>query len=177
MNIFALDPNPKVAANFHCDQHLNKMILEAAQMACTVAHMRGTTLRDMPFAYRPTHASHPCTKWLASSNWNLVWLLDMATELDYIRQFVFGSTEHASLAVLRETVWMLAIHEVAELPGEWENWKDKVTPFVRAMPEQFKIMKVPDHVAYREYYRHKNEQWGNTMTWKHRGRPDWMGGV
>lgn len=35
MNIFALDKNPKIAAIYHCDQHLNKMILESCQMLMT----------------------------------------------------------------------------------------------------------------------------------------------
>lgn len=35
MNIFVLDPNPRIAAKYHCDKHVVKMILETAQMLCT----------------------------------------------------------------------------------------------------------------------------------------------
>ena len=35
MNIFALSPVPEVAAKWHCDKHVVKMILESAQMLST----------------------------------------------------------------------------------------------------------------------------------------------
>ena len=36
MNIFYLDKDPVVAAQMSCDKHVVKMILESAQMLCTV---------------------------------------------------------------------------------------------------------------------------------------------
>ena len=36
MNIFVLDYNPQVAAEYHCDKHVVKMILESAQILCAV---------------------------------------------------------------------------------------------------------------------------------------------
>ena len=35
MNIFHLDKNPKICAEYHCDRHVVKMILETAQMLST----------------------------------------------------------------------------------------------------------------------------------------------
>ena len=32
MNIFILDEDPSVAAQYHCDKHVVKMVLETAQM-------------------------------------------------------------------------------------------------------------------------------------------------
>ena len=58
MNIFILDKDPKTAAEYHCDKHVLKMILETAQMLCT-AHWE--TGGQAP--YRATHKNHPCTKW------------------------------------------------------------------------------------------------------------------
>jgi hypothetical protein len=37
MNIFVLHESPRVAATMMCDKHVVKMILETAQMLCTVA--------------------------------------------------------------------------------------------------------------------------------------------
>ena len=34
MNIFVLDKNPVKAAEYHCNKHVVKMILEAGQMLC-----------------------------------------------------------------------------------------------------------------------------------------------
>lgn len=36
MNIFVLDTNLEKCALYHCDKHVIKMILESAQMICTV---------------------------------------------------------------------------------------------------------------------------------------------
>ena len=35
MNIFFLDENPVLAAHYHCDKHVPKMIVEYAQLMCT----------------------------------------------------------------------------------------------------------------------------------------------
>jgi len=35
MNIFALDDNPKIAAQYHNNAHCVKMILECSQLLCT----------------------------------------------------------------------------------------------------------------------------------------------
>ena len=59
MNIFVLHKNPIEAAKMACDKHVVKMILETAQMLCTVAHAHGFEAQ-----YRATHAfcsSHAAT--------------------------------------------------------------------------------------------------------------------
>ena len=40
MNIFILDEDPKRAAEYHCDKHVCKMILESGQMLCTAHWIR-----------------------------------------------------------------------------------------------------------------------------------------
>ena len=35
MNIFYLHPNPKICALYHCDKHINKMMLEYTQILST----------------------------------------------------------------------------------------------------------------------------------------------
>ena len=40
MNIFILDKNPKKAAEYHCDKHVIKMILETSQLLCSVFYYR-----------------------------------------------------------------------------------------------------------------------------------------
>ena len=41
VNIFILDENPKTCAEYHCDKHVIKMILESAQMLSTVSRLNG----------------------------------------------------------------------------------------------------------------------------------------
>ena len=38
MNIFYLSDHPHLCAEFHCDKHISKMIVETAQMLSTAHH-------------------------------------------------------------------------------------------------------------------------------------------
>ena len=69
MNIFILHLNPKKAALMTCDRHCVKMILETAQLLCTISHEYGF---DAP--YGSTHEKHPCTLWIKESKQNWIWL-------------------------------------------------------------------------------------------------------
>tara|TARA_R110002020_G_scaffold447541_1_gene659913 strand:+ start:109 stop:573 length:465 start_codon:yes stop_codon:yes gene_type:complete len=68
MNIFKLDESPVVSAKYACDKHVVKMILESAQMLCSV-HPEGTA------PYKRSFYNHPCTKWVRESARNYEWLL------------------------------------------------------------------------------------------------------
>lgn len=95
MNLFLLDKNPALAAIYHCDKHVVKMILEITQILTTVWHLcasgkkarhkccksddDGTkywteaewqTVYKMKTGsepYRRTHVHHPLVGWTASS--------------------------------------------------------------------------------------------------------------
>jgi hypothetical protein len=65
MNIFYLDKDPVKAAQLQYNKHVVKMILESAQMLCTIHRHFGN--EDVP--YKSTHKNHPSTKW-ARENWS-----------------------------------------------------------------------------------------------------------
>lgn len=44
MNIFVLDYNPKFAAEYHCDKHVVKMILESAQILSSIHRLKNGVL-------------------------------------------------------------------------------------------------------------------------------------
>ena len=58
MNIFVLDYNLEKCAQYHCDRHVVKMILESAQILSTALRMNGIVK-----GYRLTHINHPFTVW------------------------------------------------------------------------------------------------------------------
>lgn len=154
MNIFILDYDLKLSAKYHCDQHVNKMILEAAQMICTVQSLCG--VNNVP--YKPTHPNHPCTKWVRESIDNYIYLLDYAHYLNEEAKVRYNrKSNHKSYDVL-----MSMDFPPGGLPSVG------LTPFARAMPEEFK--KIPDVVeAYRAYYKTKT-----FATWK-LAKPAWIG--
>ena len=133
MNIFILDQDPKIAATMLCDKHVVKMILETAQMLCTISHGLGNAA-----PYRATHKNHPCTLWAAKSKENWDWLLEHGIEMseEYTRRY---GRVHKSLAVIQ---WC------ANIPNP--PAASALTPFAQAMPIQYKDDCAV--TAYRNYY-------------------------
>lgn len=135
MNIFAVDADPTVAAQALHDQHVVKMVLESAQMVCTVVQQHGHAA-----PYKPTHAHHPCVLWASRTAANARWLHDHALALcaEYTRRF---GRRHKSQDVL-EAYGPLMVTLCPE--GTLE-------PFAQAMPDD---CKADDPVqGYRTYYR------------------------
>ena len=133
MNIFVLDSNPVYAAKYHCDSHVIKMILESAQMMCTVLNEQGF---ETP--YKSTHKNHPCTIWLRESIDNWYWLYQLAEELNKQYKLRYQKfSNHKSFDVIRKL-------PTPNLP------KIGLTPFAQAMPDEYRS---EDAVkAYRKYY-------------------------
>jgi hypothetical protein len=70
LNFFFLDRDPKKCARYHGDKHLNKMILEYAQIASTVFWKiapSATAAFPQTAVYKATHTKHPIIKWASSS--------------------------------------------------------------------------------------------------------------
>ncbi len=152
MNIFILDTDVRVCARFHADQHVVKMILESAQMLCTVLHEHGVQA-----PYRPTHRSHPCTLWAGRSLANWLWLRRLALALNREFRYRFRKDrDHASARV------------VAGLPRP--PLRDEgLTPFAQALPD---VYRVPGDAvkAYRAFYIGEKARF---VRWTRRRPPAW----
>ena len=150
MNIFVLDQNPQLAAQYHCDEHVIKMILESAQMLSTV----------LGGPYKPTHQNHPCTVWVRESINNARWLVNLAAYLnDEYRTRYHAANNHKSWNVISD-LWAEKAnhHDLPDVP---------MTAFAQAMPEELRIPTDPVR-AYRQYYRTKSfAKWrqGSPLWW------------
>lgn len=153
MNIFVLDEDLKKAAQYHCDRHVVKMILEYAQILCTVCNLNGA-----PAPYRATHVKHPCVLWAGSSLSNWRWLKRLALELNEEYKFRFQrQADHKSAQVIR------GLPE----PGIEDGG---LTEFVQTMPDQYKNKRSAVK-AYRSYYLNEKIKFA---TWKRRTVPEWF---
>ena len=150
MNIFILDKNPKTAAEYHCDKHVVKMILETAQMLCT-AHWE--TGGQAP--YRSTHKNHPCSKWARENSTNYLWLCELGMELCYEYTNRYGKTHKTQ----QHIEWLTK--NIPNLPD------GKLTEFPQAMPDNYKSNNVVE--AYRNYYMGEKR---NIVKWKN-NVPKW----
>lgn len=56
MNLFWLDNDPVKLAQYHCDKHVVKMVLETAQILCANQWI----VADRIAPYRKTHREKPC---------------------------------------------------------------------------------------------------------------------
>ena len=152
MNIFAVDTDPKIAAQQLCDKHVVKMILESAQMLCSV-FPNG----DAP--YRRAFYNHPCTKWARESAENYEWLLDHAYAMcqEYTRRY---GKVHKSLDAIG---WCGSNYHKLNMP------RKGLTKFAQAMPEQYKNS--CGVTAYRSYY---NGEKAYFAKWSKRETPSWF---
>ncbi len=169
MNIFVLDTNPIIAASYHCDQHLHKMVLESAQMLSTAAHSFFPHLKG--HIYVPSYISHPCTKWVCSSLANMEWVCHLANQLNEIRK-AQGCNRHKSMDVIDAICDQFLLIDP-------ENKMSCPQSFAEAMFLHIKIRKDLSTVQkYQLYYQKKHAQWvldkGAGMSYKNRSVPEFM---
>ena len=166
MNIFALDLNPKIAAQYHNSRHNIKMILEQSQLLCTAhrvldgkeivenryiqgsfpARYRKVKVWKLPDdrdakLYSATHCNHPSAIWCRTNISNYNWLYELTVELCKEYTYRYGKVHKCE----REGLLNLLKTPPNNIPdGEFTQ----VTP---AMPEECIIPN--DSVAsYRNYY-------------------------
>lgn len=153
MNIFILDPDPKLNVQYYIDKHVVKMILEHAQMLSTAVALTGIETE-----YKPTHVNHPCTKWTRESrdNWLYLRLLTAYLHDEWRYRFNHTSRIHRSFQVIREL-------PIPNLPHIG------ITPFAMAMDNSFKISN--DVISnYRNYYVNGKS---HIAQWTKREKPSW----
>ena len=171
MNIFAVNNDPRLAARDLPDKLVVKMPTESLQLLTPWAfNAHGVKIEkpgqkelfdsDKNYYGIKGFAHHPCAKWLYESPANVGWLLCHALEmnLEYSRRYgkVHGTTQG-----LDQIAYLLYWHE-PDL-----SWSAH-TPFVQAMPEEFKIP--GDAVtAYRNYI----NGYKGYAEWRYSEKPNW----
>jgi hypothetical protein len=156
MNLFHLDKDVKKLAEYHCDKHVCKMVLETAQMLCSAYKKHYIDDGDL---YKIAHPKHPMTLWVGRSHMNFKFALDVLKELGDEYTHRYGKV-HASMR----------IHKLLTTKyNRWHTWDGGFTTPPQCMPDQYKD---EDYVkAYRNYYK------GEKLTfskWTKRPTPEFM---
>jgi hypothetical protein len=152
MNIFFLDFDTQKCAQYHCDKHVVKMILETAQLLCGTHWVVGSQAQ-----YKLSHKNHPCAIWTRESLSNYLYLCDLGLELCKEYTYRYGR-RHKSQDVIE---WC-----VTNKP----NIKDiGFTTPAKAMPDEYKVMDVVE--SYRNYYMGAKKDFA---VWKNRDVPEWF---
>lgn len=158
MNIFFLDKDPYKAAEYLCDKHVVKLVLESAQIMSTVYNLSHD--KDLDFTYRTTHKNHPCTIWARECFENYQWLSRHAVGLllEYTHRY---NKIHASTDIITRCCY---VPDSVPINGE-------MTPPAQAMPEEYR--NEDPVVAYRDYYFY-DKRLSIDCSWnKTRSSPEW----
>ncbi len=177
MNIFYLDTNPALCAEYHCDKHVVKMIIEYAQLLST-AHriidgeeikVLSNTGKQMVTQYKLSdyrenhlykcaHINHPSNIWTRGNKDQYRYVVELWNSLNMQYTKRYGKV-HSTFKKLCQYL--------NQFP---ENIKETVyTMPPQCMPDDCKIE--GDTIeAYRNFYKaHKRE----FATWKN-GTPTWF---
>lgn len=164
MNIFALDINPSIAAKYHCNKHVVKMIVETVQLLSTANRLNG-----IDKGYKATHNNHPCSVWIRSSKENYEWACDLLKHLhsEWLYRF-----DHSPNKVHKSYNVAIAdnLFDSSFLPS------NSLTPFLTVMPEEYIINSSKDKMenaimSYRNYYANAKESMHN---WGKQSTPHWL---
>jgi len=198
MNIFYLDQNPYMAAEYHSDKHCVKMILETAQILMTNYHkFQGYDKKKeftedyimnhfaefprqedgIPKPYGMTHINHPSTIWARSSIGNFMYTLRLGQHLCVVYESRYKK-QHACGPIFK---WIEdRIANIMRHLGEW----DITTPAL-AMPKELHnenyvnqllksvntaVTKSKSVNAYRAYYIFYKK---DINVWAHSDKPLW----
>ena len=183
MNIFVLDDNPVKAAEYHCNKHVVKMILEAGQMLCAahwtswldhfgktrkefrlIRDIKAFLAENVPKNKQPawglTHMNHPCTVWTRQSAENYSWHLELMNCL--LIEYTSRYKKHHKAESLFH--W-LGTNLPVNFPVEGR------TPFSICMSDDYKVDNDPIQ-SYRTYYLKDKVRFAK---WEPRSKtPDWF---
>ena len=140
MNIFFLSDDPETAAEWQCDRHVVKMILESAQLLST-AHreLDGDEWADEVGLYKRTHKNHPSAVWVRKSTHHYRWLYNHFLALCDEYRYRYGK-EHLTYTKMHSLL--------NEYPDNLED--DGWTDPPQCMPDDYKHRNTVQ--AYRNYY-------------------------
>ena len=176
MNIFYLDRDPELAAQYHCDKHVVKMILESAQLLST-AHrvldgvpVQGKSVSGLrnvkrwrldnefdSVYYSASHVNHPSAVWVRTSRQHYSWLHDLFANLLNEYTFRYGKI-HKCEGLLKP---------LQRFPSNQSHAPFEEPP--QCMPDDSKNI-LSSVIAYRNYYKiHK----ASFAKWSVRPTPSW----
>lgn len=151
MNIFVLDSNPIICAQYHNDKHVVKMIIESTQLLSNAVILSGF---DSP--YKLSHKNHPCTKWVCKSMYNWFWLYTLTEALNDEWKYRYDHDYNHKAFDVAQTLHHPILPDIG------------YTPFALVMPDQYKCDDTVE--SYRQYYIHDKL---HLDKWTKRKVPDW----
>lgn len=200
MNIFFLAFDPRINAQYHCNKHVVKMIIEICQLLCATHHAMGSD--NVP--YKASHLNHPCAKWIRQSlsNYRYVLALGQCLLIEYNLRYggsrIIHHYEQSTLQQITQNFdWSHIEYDYITSPSkihkcttilEWcKTYEPQgicdlgltIPPCV--MPDEYKQKQMKNESfeqsiervinSYREYYKKDKKKFA---VWSVRQNPDWF---
>jgi hypothetical protein len=181
MNIFHLDEILRLCAQYHCDKHVIKMIVEYAQILSTAHRVldnigkikeRSKNNRVIErfvlpdenlnfILYKASHINHPCNIWVRESAGNYNYLYELFVFLSEEFTYRYGGV-HSTFAKLRSYL--------KSLPKNISQDDVKYSTIPLCMPDEYKTSNYIE--SYRNFYKYGKSKAFN-LTWRNRDVPEW----
>lgn len=161
VNFFFLDKNPELNAQYYCDKHVNKIMIEICQLLSNILH-NNTNLKP---PYKKT-TNIPTTlapyKWGNYSKGNYIYLLNLAEALLNEYKFRYDKNKHKTEKVIK---WLKD-----HIPTHFKHKKRTKLFYTKNIDLFHKYIK--DDVECFQYiyvnYKCKNDKWTK------RDKPKWF---
>ncbi len=111
MNIFWLDKDPKLSAEYACDKHVVKMITEYSQLLHSALYSLGFDGFQMK---RISNMNHPCAVWVRADFANFVYLCRLTEEYYHQYRIRYGNRQHLSFLKMQDTLQSLSIRAIRQ---------------------------------------------------------------
>lgn len=183
MNIFHLDENLELCAQYHCDKHVVKMIIEYAQLLSTAHRILDASRKkkekseksgrvierfilddeNLNFSlYNASHIMHPCAIWVREcvGNYNYLYRLFVYLHEEFIYRYGKIHGSFAKLGMILES----APRNIKQ------DLKTNYSSIPLCMPDEFKVDSYIQ--SYRNFYIYGKSK-AFKVTWKNRDIPEW----
>jgi len=161
VNLFYLDKDPKKCAQYYCDKHVNKILIEIGQILSQIHHLHGDKIPP----YKPCKAISPNLKplkWALNSKSNYLYCCDLAKNLINEYKYRYNKTEHKCEKVI--------------------DWLEKNIPKIIKKKRRTKFMLTDNVSIYSEYFEDPIEASRfmyvdfkcKNDNWTKRGKPEWF---
>jgi len=163
MNLFILDQDPQLSAEYHTDRHIVKMPTETAQMISFVYHDINLWNQEKPsfiMQFSKTHYNHPCSIWIRESLSNFLYTCIFGLELYKEYQYRYQKLDKHERA---KNIFEYALKNPPKIEQKG------LTEFAKAMDKEY-ICSDPIE-SYRNYYRLGKS---HLHSWKNRNKPHWL---
>ena len=174
MNIFYLHPDPKKCVQMHLDKHVNKMLIEYAQLMATAHRVldgkeyedRTKNGRRIKRWYHPTwndelylaaHVNHPSAIWVRQSDAHYRWLYRLWAHLHDEWMYRHDKEWHPNMfhKSYSSQSYMLVntpknLLKKFDIGTKYPTYLDFLTPPPQAMPDYCK--RNDTIAAYKNYY-------------------------